>query len=93
MPYTVLRWRGFYWVKVNGKSREGRGRVDQPLGSGVTEEQRQTEDGDRQGPFKRDCSECAQEVPFMVAAEDIACQDPRTGQCRCLSTKIPLFLL
>lgn len=72
MPHAELGWRFFfYWVKVNGKRGEGRGRP----ASGVRRDRRaktETERmGGRQGPFIRDHSECAQVALLLATAEDI----------------------
>lgn len=53
--------------RVGGKTETGR--------DGERKEQREM--GGGQGRFRREHSECPQEVLLVAAAQDIACQDPK----------------
>lgn len=53
------------------------------------EREKEKEMGGRQGPLKRDRSECAQEMLPVAAAEDESCRDPEGGQHRRLNTGTP----
>lgn len=41
------------------------------------ERERERGMGGGQGPFKREYSECVQEVSLVAIAEDVSCQDPK----------------
>lgn len=76
------------------EEKEGEWVRNQSLGTGVEREgrrerEKEKEMGGRQGPLKRDRSECAQEVLPVAAAEDESCRDPKGSQCRCLNTGTP----
>ena len=51
------------------------GKEERGKGTGLAEEKREM--GGGQGPLKRQCSQFAQEVSLVAAAEDVACQKPK----------------
>lgn len=67
---TELRWRGFYWNKVNGKGGQEKGET-----SLWRQNSRREETGRQRSRKKRERSECAPEVLLVAAAETVSCQD------------------
>lgn len=64
------------WGQEQQKRETGRG------GETVRQAEKQRErgtgeGGSGQGPFKRECNECAQEMLLVVSAEDVSCQNPK----------------
>lgn len=65
---------------ISGKETRGKREAERAGGrqrQAEMERERNTEMGGVQGPFRREHSECPQEVLLVAAAQDIACQDPK----------------
>ena len=65
-------------VEPASESRSGRREARQIDKQTNEDREKEREMGGRQGPFKREHSECAQEVLLVATAEDVSCQDPKS---------------